>query len=199
MKITVDFREKFEKLKDAQKGIFTSEDLKSIISPTSKVDLYRQIKKLVKEKLISKFSQGFYVANGFSKPHLIMAINSEATLSLEYALAFYNMIGTYSDSVIRPLVKEVKRPIKNKELCLEFKKLNENFYFGNTIEDGVRVATREKALLDTLYFYQMGTKYYFDIYSDIDISEIDHDKINEYLTKYRNPKFIAFVKEYLNV
>jgi hypothetical protein len=199
MKITVEFREKFEKLRLDQRGIFSSKDLRSIISPTSNVDFYRQIKKLVKEKLIFKFCQGIYVSSNFSRPHLIMAINSQATLSLEYALAFYNMIGTYSDAVIRPLVKEVKRPIKTNDLTLEFKKLNEDLFFGNVIEDGVRVATKEKALLDTLYFYQKGTKYYFDIYSDIDISEIDHEKINEYLTNYRNPKFIAFVKEYLNV
>ena len=60
------------------------------------------------------------------------------------------------------------------------------------------MATKEKAFLDTLYFYQKGTRFYFDIYSDIDISQLDRSIIFKYLKSYKNPKFIKFVKDYFN-
>lgn len=199
MKITTDFIEKFKRLLEQQKGVFSSADLWTIISPTSNVDFYRQIKKLQKEKLIYKVCRGFYVSKDFSKAHLVMAMKPEAYLSLEFALAYYNLIGTYSDYKIRPLLPQVNRNITSDVILIDYKKIKKELIFGHQVIDGIRIATKEKAFLDTLYFYQKGVKFYFDIYSDIDTQDLDTETIFKFLKKYKNPKFIAFVKDYLNV
>jgi hypothetical protein len=65
-------------------------------------------------------------------------------------------------------------------------------------KDGIRRADKEKAFLDTLYFYQRGTRFSFNVYSDIQIDRLDSAKLNEYLTHYKNPKFIKFVEGVIN-
>lgn len=199
MKITPEFRAKFSILLKDQNGILTTSDLWLIISPSSSVDFYRQLKKLEKEKLIYKVCRGFYVAKEFSKGHLIMAIKPEAYLSLEFALAYYNLIGTYTENKIRPILPQVNRNIKSNMITIDYKKIKEELIFGYEVIDGIRIATKEKAFLDTLYYYQKGVKFYFDIYSDIHIEELDKDLILKYLKKYKNPKFVKFVQDYLDV
>jgi hypothetical protein len=199
MKITPEFRIKFKSLLKEQKGVFSSSDLWAIVSPTSSVDFYRQIKKLEKEKLVYKVCRGFYVAKNFSKAHLIMAMKPEAYLSLEFALAYYNLIGTYTENKIRPILAQVNRNIESDMITIDYKKIKEDLIFGHQVIDGIRIATKEKAFLDTLYFYQKGVKFYFDIYSDIEIEVLDKKVIHKYLKKYKNPKFIKFVQDYLNV
>lgn len=198
MKVDSKFRKKLKNLLDMQNGVLSTTDLWAIISPTSNVDFYRQIKKIKKEELISKVCRGFYIGEDFSVAHLVMAIKPDSYLSLEYALAYYNMIGTYSETKIRPILPRVIKDLRSKQVIIEFKKLKKELCFGYKVIDGIRMATPEKALLDTLYFYQKGIKFYFDIYSDIDCLEIDHQQIFKYLKKYQNPKFIKFVQDYLN-
>ena len=66
--------------------------------------------------------------------------------------------------------------------------------FGFLVDDGVRNANAEKAFLDTLYFHLRGRRYPFDIYSDMAVERFDLTRVREYLGRYRNPKFVAFVE-----
>jgi len=198
MKIDNNFINSFNKLSLDQNGVFTLPDLNSIISPTSKVDLYRQIKKLTTQDILFRLTRGIYITSNFSIETLVVSITPEAYLSLEYALAYHNMIGTYANKKIRPIITSNIKPIEKNDIIIEFKKIQRKLVFGFNIVKGIRIANKEKALLDTLYFYQSGTKFYFDIYSDIDIEDLDRDLIQTYLKKYKNPKFVKFVEEYLN-
>ncbi|MBL6991513.1 MAG: hypothetical protein ISR65_17140 [Bacteriovoracaceae bacterium] len=198
MKITPEFRKKLSSLLNAQQGVVTKDDLWTIISPSSEVDFYRQLKKLIQEMMIFKILRGYYVGPKFSKAALIMTIRPQAYLSLEYALAYYNLIGTYAQNKIRPIVSISTKNIECPQIIIEYKKIKEDKMFGFEVKDGIKLATKEKAFLDTLYLYQKGTKFYFDIYSDIDISQLDRGTIFKYLKKYKNPKFIKFVKDYFN-
>jgi hypothetical protein len=67
-------------------------------------------------------------------------------------------------------------------------------FFGFETKAGLHKATAEKALLDTLYFHQHGTKFTFDIYSDLNWEHLNFDLISAYLKRYYNPKFVKFVE-----
>lgn len=60
---------------------------------------------------------------------------------------------------------------------------------------GVRIATAEKAVLDSLYFVMRGKKYPFDIYKDINRGSLNETKFFQILKGYRNPRFITFAKK----
>jgi hypothetical protein len=63
---------------------------------------------------------------------------------------------------------------------------------------GFYIADAEKAFLDTLFFYQSGYDFSFNVYSDIDVSRLNPKKIERYLRLYPNPKFKVFVRSVLN-
>jgi hypothetical protein len=71
-----------------------------------------------------------------------------------------------------------------KELCFGFK----------PNEKGVLIAEAEKAVLDTLYFYLRGKKFYFNIFSDINYGLLNKDKFFASLERYNNPKFKTFAE-----
>lgn len=68
-------------------------------------------------------------------------------------------------------------------------------FFGTKIlENGVRIATAEKAVLDTLYFYQHKKTFYFNVFQDINFSTLSKEIMDSYLEHYANPRFKAFVR-----
>ena len=56
------------------------------------------------------------------------------------------------------------------------------------------MANAEKAVLDTLYFYQHKKIFYFNIFQDINFSALSKETMDSYLERYANPKFKAFVR-----
>jgi hypothetical protein len=54
-------------------------------------------------------------------------------------------------------------------------------------------------VLDTLYFHLRGRRYPFDIYSDIALHKFDKARLRDYVSRYRNPKFVAFVEGVLEI
>lgn len=70
-----------------------------------------------------------------------------------------------------------------------------DLFFGfRATDSGICYADNEKAFLDTLYFYQSGYKFSFHISADIDVSRLDVARVRRYLRRYKNPKFVQFVK-----
>jgi hypothetical protein len=73
-----------------------------------------------------------------------------------------------------------------------------HLFFGFETRDGVKYADKEKAVLDVLYFHMRGRIFPFDLYSDIRFEELDQRKVERYLERYENPKFIAFAESILD-
>ncbi|MEA2013115.1 MAG: hypothetical protein U9O87_08595, partial [Verrucomicrobiota bacterium] len=70
--------------------------------------------------------------------------------------------------------------------------------FGIKRKGNLWIAEEERAFLDVLYFYKKGMKFNFNVYSDINIDSMDIKKIMNYLDRYKNPNFIAFVRSVIN-
>jgi len=78
---------------------------------------------------------------------------------------------------------------------LSYSTLDGALFFGYEANPkGFLLATPEKAVLDTLYFYLRGKKFYFNIFGDIHYGSLDKDTFFEYLARYRNPKFRTFAE-----
>jgi hypothetical protein len=59
------------------------------------------------------------------------------------------------------------------------------------------MADTEKAFIDLLYFYVKGARFLIDPLKDVNIEKLDRKKLLAYLKKYKNPKFVKFVKGFL--
>jgi predicted transcriptional regulator of viral defense system len=195
MKINEQFLTQFNQLAAQQSYVFDECDLQVMLGTELNQTFYRAFAQLKRLGLIDRFCRGIYIAKGFKLIDVNMVIDNNSYLSFEYVLAKNGLVGTYSDLNLRSVICEGRtRSYSYQDYTLEQYKLSENLFFGFENIDGYNVATSEKAYLDCLYFYTKGTRFAFDIFSDVDLSLLDYTKIEEYLRHYKNPKFVNFVK-----
>ncbi len=107
------------------------------------------------------------------------------------------LIGSVPEKTLYSIKTGKSRTYSNKNLNIVFLGIKQELFFGFNYVNGVAFASPEKAFLDTLYYYQKGQRFSFDIFSDINTSKLNQNLIDKYLEKYKNPKFVSFVKGYL--
>ena len=125
-------------------------------------------------------------------------LNENSYISFGYVLANELAIGSIPTYTLTCVKKGKARQYENTNIKIQYLTIDNNLFFGYKTINGVNYATLEKAFLDTLYFHQKGHVFSFNIYSDINISKVNINRINEYLQYYSNPKFVKFVKGYIN-
>jgi len=186
-----------KKISKQLQGIFTDTDLKIMFPVKNQQTFYSLIKKLEKLGQIERFIKGFYVDKEFNLNLLSQKICQKSYISFEYVLLENGIIGNRNKSFLRCVKLGRCRSYKFKDLEIRHLSINENLFFDFQTINGVNFATPEKAFLDVLYFYLKGEKFYFDIYSDLNIKLLNLEKVESLLKNYKNPKFIKFVKGYI--
>lgn len=179
-------------------GVFELSDLKSIFPLMPAKVLYRRLGEMERAGLLKRFARGIYLAEKFEPAVLSQKLCPESYVSFERVLAKHMLIGTVPANELKAVKIGKRRLYASDELTIVHLGIDKELFFGFESEGGVNFATKEKALLDTLYFYVKGEKFFFDIHSDIDLKKIDAAVIKKYLKKYKNPKFVSFVKNYLD-
>lgn len=132
-------------------------------------------------------------------PKILSAkVRTDSYISFGSALAYHRLIGTESPFLVSCVLPS-KAAEYSGEVNLSYSRISSNLYFGfETLKTGVKMADSEKAVLDTLYFYQHKKKFYFNIFQDIDFSLLSKDRIETYLERYQNPRFKSFVRNLLH-
>ena len=179
-------------------GVFSTGDLRRLFGQDKPILLYRRIRILEEGGILERFSRGFYVTSGFNREILSARINPDSYLSLGTVLAKELMIGSTPAATVYAIKTGKNREYQGAGLCLIYAGISQNLFFGFKVENGVRFACAEKALLDTLFFYQRGCSFSFNIYEDIDITRLDQKLLLRWLKKFNNPRFISFVKGYIS-
>ncbi|MBD3390984.1 MAG: hypothetical protein GF418_02950 [Chitinivibrionales bacterium] len=187
-----------DKYRKSMGGVFSTGDLRRLTGLQDRVLLNRRIAPLEEAGVLRRFCRGMYIAKGFSPETLSVRIIETSYLSLGTALARFLMIGSVPAGTIYAARVGRNRTFEGPGLTLEYVGIQDSLFFGYTTENAVRCATPEKALLDTLYFHLRGRRYSFNIYEDIDLSSVDMMVIDQWLSRYRNPRFVSFVRGYLN-
>lgn len=186
------------KYSSRMRGIFSTADLGNLFAEGNRVLLHRRIAVLTEAGVLTRFCRGIYVTAGFSPEALAGRIVEECYVSLGTVLAREMMIGTVPARTLYAVRVGKNRIFRGPGLTIEYVGLKQSLFFGYTAAEGIRYASAEKALLDTLYFHLRGRAYSFDIYQDIDVSRVDRSLVEQWLTTYRNPRFVSFVKGYLD-
>jgi predicted transcriptional regulator of viral defense system len=187
---------KVEKLSPGVGGIFSYADLSNIIASGSVVGNSRIISKLVGESVLTKIQRGLYAAPKFDLWLLASRIEPNCYISMDTVLAEQAIIGTVPKRIVSAvIIDKRKRRVATPKGEIVFHSIKKDLFFGViTKSNGVGVATPEKAYIDLLYFYQKGTRFAIDPLREVNISKLDWGIIKEYLTMYKNPKFIKFVE-----
>lgn len=204
MKLDAEILKSLQALIPKHHGVFSLIELRALFLARSSVGLQRQLKPFLQAKILNRFCRGFYVAQNFDLEWLSQRLCSGSAISMGTILAKELVIGSIPQKTVYAVKKGKSRIYKSPlGQVVHFGFANakdvKRLWVGYTLgSDGIRRADKEKAFLDTLYFYQLGNRFSFNIYSDIQVARLDHLKLNEYLTHYENPKFITFVEGVIN-
>ena len=180
------------------KGVFTINELKTLFNDFNEITFFRKIKKLTKNNILSSFCRGFYITKNFDIEQLSSKINENSYISFGNILAKTLIIGSIPKYTLTCVKLGRKRVYKYSNYKIIFLSIAQHLFFGYETIEGINYALKEKAFLDTLYYYQKGYKFSFNIYHDINIKLLDKNLIYSFLKKYKNSKFIIFVKKYLD-
>lgn len=185
---------KIEKYRQSFRGVFTLGDLKNLLSAVSPVDFYRQIETLKDNEILFPFVRGIYVCAGFDLEVVSQKLCADSYVSLAGVLAEKAVIGTIPKNVVYAVKLGKARTYESSFGTVVHLGISPRLFFGFQARNGVNYADKEKAFLDTLYFYQKGLKLYFNVYQDINIALLDRRKVTTYLKSYKNPRFVEFAK-----
>lgn len=175
-------------------GVFSLSELSSLFDISSQQMLWIKIKQFEEAGLLKRYSRGIYITQNFDPMILSAKVRTDSYISFGSALAYYKLIGTESPFLISCIVTSKASEYKG-EVNLSYARISKNLFFGTAIlNNGVRMANAEKAVLDTLYFYQHKKIFYFNIFQDINFSALSKETMDSYLERYANPKFKAFVR-----
>lgn len=175
-------------------GVFSLSELSSLFDISSQQMLWIKIKQFEEAGLLKRYSRGIYITQNFDPMILSAKVRTDSYISFGSALAYYKLIGTESPFLISCIVTSKASEYKG-EVNLSYARISKNLFFGTAIlNNGVRMANAEKAVLDTLYFHQHKKIFYFNIFQDINFSALSKETMDSYLERYANPKFKAFVR-----
>ena len=181
--------------KKSMRGVFDDSDLSNLFSDLHKNQLYRRIKSLTENGYLMRFCRGLYVAEEFDLEVVSQKLSETSYISFGSVLAEHLAIGSIPEFQIEAVKSGKTRTYSFDKYKIKQYGTKTSLDFGVTRVDGVRKADLERAILDCLYFHLHGTKFYFDIYSDINWDKVDKKKLMTYLSSnYKNEKFISFVK-----
>ncbi len=198
MKVVADQRI-LNQLAESQRGVFTTADLQAAFAEPNRAAIWRRIDAQQRIGSIQRFCRGFYVTENFDPAVLSQRLDPESVISFETVLARALVIGVDPKNRIRATQLGRPRTYSALGYQIEHFRLTPSLAFGWKVKDGVKMANTEKAVLDVLYFHLRGVRFAFDIYSDLNLAQVNLSLLREYLPRYRNPKFVAFAKNLLQI
>ena len=173
-----------EKWSESMKGVFTLADLRALYSDISDDGLYKKLKRMEEAQQLIKVRRGLYARPSASLIDISTRIEPTAYISTGTVLERCMMVGAIPGRRVQAVKVGVPRTCKCALGVIEHLSIATHLYFGFTREDGVCVATPEKAWIDTCYFAYKGRAFSFDLDTDVDKSRLDDALLTEYLKPY---------------
>lgn len=192
--------QRVEKLGAELGGVFSYTDLFHLIGTGSNLQNIRTIQKLIREQVLFKVRRGFYVTRRPNLWVLACRLKKKSYISMDSVLAKNGLIGTVPQGSVSVVYPGLRRETVDTPFgILRFFSIKKDLLFGISNQlNGVYVADNEKAYLDLLYYRAKGAKFVIDPLHEINLGELDRKKLERYLKKYKNTKFVSFVRGVLN-
>ncbi len=196
---SVDDVRSIERLRRAQRGVFSLQDLRTAFSEPHDAALHRRIDKLLAAGALRRFGTGFYVAETFELEVLCQRIAPDSAVSFESVLARELVIGPLPVNSVSAVRDGRGATWSAHGTSVIYHHLAPHLRFGEVTRDGVRRTDAEKAMLDVLTFHLRGRRALFDLYDDVNLKRLDKKKLAKYLDRYQNPKLVAFARDVLRL
>ena len=171
-----------QKLQEFKKDYYTLKDLQSILDvPASSLKV--QLSRWCKQGIFIRLTKGIYVPYNAKVDTQKVAnqVYYPSYLSFESALNYYGILSQIPYTLTFATRKKSKKLVL-KDTQVEYTQLANRLFFGYTLENGIYLATPEKALMDTIYLISKG-KRTLNL-EELYLKDIDKEKLKEISLKF---------------
>lgn len=165
-------------------GVLTQADLKTLFSGQSEAALYKKLTSFINEKVLLKVRRGVYALPSAALETISSRICPSAYLSMGTVLAGALVIGSIPARRIQAVRVGWPRTYTCAQGTIEHLSVKPELYFGFEPQNGVLMATPEKAFLDMCYFMLKGRTFSFDPVEDVSLERLDLGRVRDYLEAY---------------
>lgn len=173
-------------IQNINKSFYTVNDFVKLTEQDKK-SVQVALNRLVKSGKLIRLRRNMYLSAETNINWNLIAeqLVGECYISFESALSFYNVINQVPyDLTLACLEKPRKIKIGGRDLV--FRRLKKEIFGGFVINEKIKIATPEKALLDLVYMSVRGrTSFNF---AELDFSVINKAEVNRLLSLYSYPK-----------
>ncbi|MDI6766485.1 MAG: hypothetical protein QME52_06655 [Bacteroidota bacterium] len=164
------------------KSFYTIPDLLKITGFT-RDSLYVTLSRLVQKKLLLRLNSGIYIlAEKYDQLDSIANVLYQPSyLSFESALSRFGILSQVPYTLSFATTKKSQRK-KLGDVLVEYKKIKPLLFFGYERTGDLYIATPEKALIDTLYFYSFGKTIL--TLQELNLKEINHKEVQKLVKPY---------------
>lgn len=171
-----------QKLQEYNKDFYTIKDLQNIFN-VPVTSLRVQLSRWCKQGVFIRLTKGIY-----SPYNTKIEVNKVANqiyypsyLSFESALSYYGILSQIPYTLTFATQKKSKKLVL-KDTQIEYTQLANRLFFGYILEDGIYIATPEKALMDTIYLVSKGKRTL--TVDELYLKNIDKEKFKEISSKF---------------
>ena len=179
------------KLYSDKRTVFTLNEIAVLVDEPDFNRIKQNIHYYVRSKKIKNLRRGIYAKENYSCEELACKIYKPSYLSLEYALQKHGVIFQYHSGITG--ICYLSRTISIEDNNFIFRKIKNIVLIDtngiNMTDEGINIASPERAFLDTLYLYG---DFYFD-----NISGLNKQKIVKMLPIYRSQTLMDRAKKHL--
>lgn len=184
-------------LKQKEISLFTLSDFAKIFAIDNSQTLYKKIARLEEKQIIQKLIKGKYQfllakTNDF---YLANFLYSPSYISLESALSFHSIITDFSYQ-LTSLTPKPTKTIEINEKEYKYTHITPALFWGYEKRENFLLAEPEKAFLDYIYLATKGLRNPF--FDEMDLSKLDHNKLELYAQKFHNQSISKMLKK-LNI
>src|SRR3990167_1954479 len=163
---------------------------------TNKNTIYKIADRLIEKTVITRLTDGKFMVidSNLNDFEIANFLYQPSYISLESALSYYGILAQFSYSVTSVSTKKSKKVVINaKEYS--YSTIKDELFAGYVKLDSFLIATREKGLLDMVYFDTKGITKIGQ--GDLDLNSIDETRLQEFAKKY-NRQVNSRLNEVLN-
>jgi len=175
-----------KRLKGLDKLYYTTSDIRKIEN-YSEGSLYVVLSRLVNRGDLIRLTSGIYILpERYGEIEKIAnVLYTPSYLSFESALSKYGIVSQIPYTLSYATTRKTRKTSLG-QYPVEYRKMRSDLFFGyRQRDDGVFIATAEKALFDVFYFVSLG-KLPFD-FSSLDVRDVDMKTTVRYITTYLKP------------
>ena len=174
--------ELIKKMKDFNKSYYTSRDM-AALTGQSKKSVLVNLNRLVKAGKLKRLRKDCYLPVGRTVDYELIAQQLDQTsyVSFESALSSYGVLNQVPYSLTMATASRSKQ-IKLGDRTVIYRRLKKDLMFGYIINNKIKTAEPEKALLDLLYLASRGQGEFN--YNEIDLRNLEKRRLKKMAQRF---------------